>query len=250
MGWFFNRKEKHKPRDQDPPPQAVQVHGFNLFMDLEHRIPGLPIAVIFDVGANVGQSTLEFRRCFPAAKIFCFEPVGSTFETLEKNVSGDPNLRAFRIALGSREGSAPMAVQKKSVNSALLRSPTAHVPPGATVEMVEVNTLDAFCLKTGIARIDFLKIDTEGWDLEVLKGGNAVLAGHQVKIIKVEAGMNPFNRKHVPLRELQSHLESLGYALFGLYDQTPEWSGKARLRFCNAVFLPSELADEPRYRRG
>lgn len=245
MPWIWNRQPQNPARRS----REKRMHGCDVFEDLKFRIPALQIRMIFDVGANVGQSSLEFRRRFPSAEILSFEPVPSTFEQLRKNLGSAANIRAFPIAFGADQGQAHVVIQKKSVNNSLRQTVAEPVPSGAAFETVEIDTLDAFCARERIAQIDFLKIDTEGWDLEVLRGGNVLLSEHRVMCLQAEVGMNPFNHKHVPLHEIQEHLESRGYVLFGLYDQTPEWNGAARLQFCNAVFILAELAEGTNARR-
>jgi FkbM family methyltransferase len=252
MRWIWDRKRMRSggsPRAAGEPGRMRRMHGADLFADLQRRAPALPVNVVFDVGADVGTSALEFRRRFPAAVIYCFEPISATFGRLEQNLGRAAGFHPFPIAFGSAPGRARVVLQELSLNNSLQQTVAEPFPPDAAFEMVEIDTLDAFCARKRIGQIDLLKIDTEGWDLEVLRGGSGLLSERRVKLVQAEAGLNPHNRKHVPLRGIQEFLEAAGFVLFGLYDQTPEWTGEARLRFCNAVFILSELADAERGHR-
>jgi len=210
--------------------------GLDFRSDSARRAPQVSFRTIFDVGANVGQSTLRFTRWFPGATVWAFEPFAEAFAQLQEATAA-VDARCHKLALGARMETVTVALSPLSVNNSL-RNATDD-PNG---EVVEVGTLDAFAADQEIGRIDLLKIDTEGWDLDVLRGADRLLRAGEIAFVQVEAGMNPYNSKHVPLAELQEHLESRGYTIFGLYGQTPEWSGEARLRFVDAVFCSAAVA--------
>jgi FkbM family methyltransferase len=210
--------------------------GFDFATDAGRRAAQVAFSTVFDVGANVGQSTLAFASLYPAATIWAFEPFDEAFRELQF-ATRHVNACCFKLALAAQPGTVNVELAAKSVNNSLLR--TADSPAGETVQ---VATLDGFAAEHQISRIDFLKVDTEGFDLEVLKGAERLLCSAAITFVQVEAGMNRHNTKHVPFEQLKDHLEQRGYTLFGLYEQTPEWSGEARLRFANAIFL---LASAP-----
>jgi hypothetical protein len=86
-------------------------------------------------------------------------------------------------------------------------------------------------LRKESTQIDFLKVDTEGYDLKVLEGAERLLRSGAVAFIQVEAGMNPHNVKHVPLEVLKMHLEGRGYTLFALSSRLPN---RAANRVCDS----------------
>ena len=109
-------------------------------------------------------------------------------------------------------------------------------------ETVRMDTLDNVCRELSVGHISFLKIDTEGHDLDVLRGGRELLREHRVDVIETEVGMGPDNERHVPYGEIVSYLEGLQYRVFGLYEQVPEWpTGQPHLRRSNAVLISSRL---------
>ena len=85
------------------------------------------------------------------------------------------------------------------------------------IQTVKVDTLDDFCKSENIGFINYLKIDTEGFDLEVLKGGDLFISNHLVDFIEVESGMNITNQFHVALDELRHFIEQSGYFLYAFY---------------------------------
>lgn len=212
--------------------------GLDFKEDLERS--GLPVELetIFDVGAHVGQSALSFSRLFPRATIWSFEPFAEPFGELER-VTAERSVRCFQLAFGATPGTVSISPASQSSDSSLVVPAASSGPP----EEIRITTLDLFAEEHAVERIDFLKVDTEGFDLEVLKGAERCLRAHAVTFVEVEAGMNPANQRHVPFEELKSFLEERGYVLFAVYEQVPEWSGEARLRFANPVFVAREVAD-------
>jgi hypothetical protein len=111
-----------------------------------------------------------------------------------------------------------------------------------STERVKIVSLDSFCADNAIPHISYLKIDTEGMDLEVLKGACSMLSREAIDFVEVEAGMNPDNLHHAPFEDLKSGLESHGFRLFGIYEQVSEWpTGAPHLRRVNAVFLSGAM---------
>jgi FkbM family methyltransferase len=213
-------------------------HGADLFTDLRTQLAATPIATIFDVGANIGQSAQHYRDAFPAARLYCFEPVQATFDRLQSSVQGDKNIQCFRLAFGREPGMGEIAVGQHSDQASLTARPadTTHV------ESVTIETLDGFCARHGVERIGLLKIDTEGGDLTVLEGAEKLLADQKIDVIEVEAGMSPRNTRHVPFEAFTAHLGARNYFLFGIYEQVLEWTTREpNLRRVNPVFISERV---------
>ena len=119
---------------------------------------------------------------------------------------------------------------------------------GQTLESVPVVRLDDFCLQNGMRRVGLLKIDTEGHDLEVLRGAEALLGNSTIDVVQVEAGMTRRNDLHVPFRAFEDFFGERDYLLFGFYDQKHEWSGEPQLRRADAVFVSSRVVNTMRWR--
>lgn len=214
----------------------VLPRGLDVFWDIRNALPRYTPELILDVGANVGQSASEFARWAPRATIHCFEPVRQTFEALTRNTQQLAGVRCHALALGSRSRRARMVLEGGSVSFRLGIE-------GEGQEEVQVGTLGEFCERERIAKVSYLKIDTEGHDLEVLKGGAALLDAQAVDIVQVEAGMNAGNTLHVPFEHFRSYLNERGYALFGVYEQMEEWpTEEPQLRRSNLVFISLPLA--------
>src|SRR3990170_1501252 len=120
-----------------------------------------------------------------------------------------------------------------------------------TTESVDIVTLDEFCHTKRIDQINYLKIDTEGGDLEVLKGAVNMLTEQRIDLVEVEAGMNPSNNRHVPFEALKEFLESHRYFLFGIYEQVNEWpTREPHLRRTNPLFISHRMIEMNRKSAG
>lgn len=216
--------------------------GVDVSRDIARELPSYEIRTIFDVGANVGKTALFFSDRYPNAEIYCFEPVSATFAQLQHNLSGRSALHCLKIGLGSVPGEAQISGHADPAMFSLAQNAST----GASSEIVEITTIDDFCGRRGIGKLQYLKIDTEGLDLEVLKGAARMLSAREIDFVEVEAGMNPSNTWHVPFETLKGHLEAKGYLLFGLYEQVREWPTKQpNLRRANAVFISPRLIATP-----
>ena len=214
--------------------------GTDFFADVRKSLPHFRPRVIFDVGANIGQTTAEYRREYPLARIVAFEPIAGVADMLAQRFSGDDRVTVERLALGDRTGDAHMQSADRSVASRMQ-------PLGSDGELVSVETLDDYARRSRQFEIDFLKIDTEGHDLAVVQGARNSLSEGRIGMVQVEAGMSPDNELHVPLEFLKATIEAHRYRLFGMYEQVREFPMKGQqLRRVNAVFVSPHLLERHR----
>lgn len=207
-------------------------HGHQSYADIKHS--GQHMGIIFDIGANIGQSAIEYMVAFPDAQVFSFEPVSTTYAALKNNIYSDKT-RCYHLAMGKEKGFHRIFLNENSTTNSFIPQTLSM-----SHEMVEVTTVDIFTSENSIEKIDLLKIDTEGFDLEVLKGSEEMLSAGRVAFIQVEVGFHPCDKRHVLFDEVRDFLIQKRYSVFGFYDQFLEWSGEKRLRFANVLFYHEE----------
>jgi FkbM family methyltransferase len=222
--------------------------GMDPISDIKSILENYKIETIIDVGANTGQSALRLIKQLPDAVIHCIEPSFETFQILINTLSNNRNVFSYQIALGEKNGAHELFYGgNDSSMYTLVNSNIDKQLDRGEANKIKIQMLDTFCDKNDIKHVNFLKIDTEGYDLNVLKGAGSLYSKNAIDFIEVEAGMNPRNKFHVPFIDLKLFLEGKGYLLFGFYDQTHEWiEKKPFLRRCNAVFISETLADNQR----
>lgn len=171
--------------------------------------------VMLDVGANEGHYSETLKAAFPGARVIAFEPHPATYQRLVQTAA-----RRFEtepLGLGSCSGKMDIfdyADQQGSQHASLHRGVIEQL--GSAVSQswkVEVSTLDRYCETAGIRQVHFLKIDTEGNELEVLKGAQGLLRERRIDVIQFEFNeMNVVGR--VFLKDIIEQLQ--GFELFRL----------------------------------
>lgn len=216
--------------------------GRDAFGDIAQLLHGQSPAVIFDVGANEGQTAAEFVNHFPQAQIFSFEPFPAAYEKLMANVRPWPQVVPIPLALGTKAEVHKFYVSSYSPANSLLPTAAAAAPALLSDAMrsqsaieVTVNTLSAYCRNNKIETIDILKTDTQGFDLEVLQGGDELLKNHQVAIIFCEVLFALLYEKQAYFKDILAYLTEREFELVGLYNpfRTPVQS----LAWADALFV-------------
>jgi FkbM family methyltransferase len=145
-----------------------------------------PGMVVLDVGANIGLHTLYFcKRVKSKGKVFAFEPMKTTFQRLVMHIKDNDvvNVEALNCALGATVGRVEVIENPGDTSRAFVRDigRDSTDPDG-----VELLTLDAFAGARKIQRIDFLKIDAEGFEGEILAGATALLERKIIRVMQIE----------------------------------------------------------------
>jgi FkbM family methyltransferase len=173
---------------------------------IQHFIPHA--RVVFDVGANVGEWASLVRSINSDCEIHCFEPSRHTFKKLiERRLPGKVVLNNF--GLSSTPGRANLAIYPESGQNSIHFSTSQNL---GTVQ-IELQTMDNYIENSGVAQVDYCKIDVEGHELAVLRGMSSLLKEGRVKIIQFEYGAT-YRRAGVFLQDAFSCFTGLPYALF------------------------------------
>jgi FkbM family methyltransferase len=194
-----------------------------------------PGAVCFDVGANVGAITLGLAQMVsPGGKVFAFEP-GPYCTRLVANLRLNPALADLvvpcRLGLGDRAGSLFWAEDPAVRGNGILR-------PQGEVE-VPVVTLDQFFREQKLSRLDFLKIDVNGLDHEVLVGARETIQAHRPVIYYGTHADWAALRGDDVLQKTAALLRSCGYSLYKFGpDYTPIKTTAADLDPDSTLALP------------
>jgi FkbM family methyltransferase len=192
-----------------------------------------PRPVVADVGANTGQTVERMRAAFEAPEVHSFEASPTTFAELERRVGALPGVHIVNGALGAKPGRMELIENTNSDMSSLLE-PGAE-PMGEVRGRVEIDvgTLDDYAAGRGIERFDVLKSDTQGFDLEVLRGAAGLLGRGAVDVVFIEINLNRSYRGLPRLDEICGYLFDHGFELVGFYNF--HFNGN-RLSWTDAMF--------------
>jgi len=192
--------------------------GIDLSDDLKSLHKSNPFEICFDVGANCGQTAKTLNHLFPEAKIYSVEPASETFKKLQAAVAHIPNITPIRTAVGDKEGEGRLQIMGASVNSSLL---TYNKPTGDDrvhdEETVPLKTLTRICEEHSISHIDFLKIDSQGFDLHVMRGAEPLFNAHKIRCLLTEVNDVQMYTGQAWLHEVFSFLGSHGMRFCGIY---------------------------------
>jgi FkbM family methyltransferase len=191
--------------------------GTDPFADMQ-RLTRAPAPVVFDVGANVGQSVRAYRAAFPASVVHSFEPGPATFEVLRASVSGLARVHLSNCALGATAGRLTFHENRLSDMSSFL--PMADTGYGEVVADTEVRvcTVDDYCAEHRIGRIDILKSDTQGFDLEVLRGTDGMLSAGRVGLVYLEVSFADVLYRGLPsFGAIYDYLMERGFRMASIY---------------------------------
>lgn len=172
---------------------------------------------IFDVGANVGQSIVAFRERFPNCVIHSFEPSPATFDLLMRNVGSSRDVYLWNLALGASEGTQKLYENSCSDMSSFLPLGAMGWGTVTAETAARVETLDRFVKENNIAHIDILKSDTQGFDLNVLKGARKSIKSGMIDQVFVEINFVELYSGIPGLSEIYDFLLSSGYSLISFY---------------------------------
>lgn len=196
------------------------------------------IDVVIDVGANEGQFALELRRSGYQGKIISFEPIASVFETLTKAAALDRDWDVYHFALGQENSQKTIYVAGDSAFSSLLKSNDwcegefGDESVGKREETVIVRRSEEALAET-IQNLDqariYLKMDTQGYDLEVFMGLGTM--ANKILALQSEVSIVPIYQGMPHLTASISFFEQAGFDIAGMYPVSTEKSGLRVVEF-------------------
>lgn len=190
--------------------------------EMMHRILSrLPEnANIFDIGSNVGYFSLCYKAWFPKSNVYAFEPLLPTYNMLIKNIDLNQMSDINVHNLGFYDSEQVMEFYYNNEVSGLSGLKNHHDSNAVTKFECKVTTLDSFINLSNL-RIDFIKIDVEGAELFVFKGGSEVLK--KFKPVIFTELFNPWTRNfgYSP-NDMIEYMAGLGYLCYCTDDDLPK----------------------------
>lgn len=216
--------------------------GVNVLYDIQRFSDKKKLPVLFDVGANIGQTATGLVKYFPASQIYCFEPTSNSFDILSREFSKFPNLHCIQKGLGSLSENVNIVIHDDSqLNTIVKNGPREDRKTGE--EEIVLTTVDEFCVAEKISYIDFLKMDVQGWEMEVLLGTKDLLRDNRVRFVYAEVGFRRSDRDMQHFCEINDYLENQGFWFCGFYDQFRWGDKKEYVGFANALYLQPDFVE-------
>jgi len=178
--------------------------------------------VYVDGGAHDGQMAKRFLKRFPGLQVHAFEPNADLFPKLQTNLHSVPGKR-HQLALSSKSQTLEMFINDSPMTSSVLpRNDNSVRYFDAVTRIKEIRELNATSLDdwfedSGLSRVDILKLDLQGYELEALRGAERLLR-RGVGCVYTEVNFVPFYEGSATLGQIDVYMRSLGYKLFNLYN--------------------------------
>ena len=175
-------------------------------------------AVVFDIGANVGSMALTFAKIVPNGCIYAFEPTDYAFNKLLRNISLNSELAKrimpFQLFLSdkTKKNHQIQAYSSWKIDGTASNTHSVHGGIIQPAELIPAITVDEFCTKNEINRLDLIKIDTDGHELQILEGSRKTIEKYKPYVI-FEVGLYIIEEYDITFEQYLNYFSSFGYTL-------------------------------------
>ena len=233
--WLLN-KFGYQLRNPKKEAEQLKIQKWNF-------LKKIPIKTIIDVGANEGQFVEEILNIFPLAEIYSFEPLGDCYEKLMSNFRNNKKVHTYNFALGEQDGEITFSRSSASPSSSILKMGDLHkklYPHTANLveEKVKIKRLDDVFADVNLENEVLLKIDVQGAEEKVIKGGSSVLK--KANMIITEVSYATLYENQPLFRDMMNLLEKYGFSYIGNMEQFANPLTGAPL-FADAIFVKKEI---------
>lgn len=215
-----------------------RISHWDLEQDLRLLISGEK-PLLMDVGANKGQTIAMLQRVLGRPRIHAFEPNQSLVRAVLTPAHGaNPDIVINAGALGAEEGRLSFHQCENDELSSFLPLQNDERNPFkdhaiTSDASVPVWTLDQYAETHQLPPVDLLKIDTQGYDLQVLRGARGQLLAGRVRLVMLEINFVPMYAGQPTFGEVDDFLRAHGYALIDMYEKVYQDN---RLAWCTGLY--------------
>lgn len=185
------------------------------------KLNTLSPATIIDGGSNIGDYSVLATRFCPDSKLFAFEPVVSTFNLLKKNVLAYKNITPVNAGLYSGNIQKEIKIYNSHTHSSIYEIKGVDYSVQKT-EIIELMKGDLYMEQNSIYKIDFLKLDIEGAELDALKGFEKALTNRTIRMIQFEYGYINITSKNL-LVDYYDYLNKFNFIIGKIYPKNVEF---------------------------
>jgi FkbM family methyltransferase len=201
------------------------------------------IKTILDIGANEGQFIDKISKILPEANIFSFEPLQDSFKKLEEKVSGKKNITIFNFALGDQEKETIINRNEYSPSSSLLELTDLHknafpITKEAKEEKIYVKELDKIANELELKKKVMMKIDVQGYELNVLRGAENTIK--EVDIILIETSFYELYKNQPLFGDIFNFLSDGGFNYYGSLEQLYDVRD-GRILQADSIFISNSI---------
>lgn len=200
------------------------------------------IGTVLDIGANVGKFSSEIHRVLPGARIYAFEPLADLARPLRERMQSVDRFRVLPVALGEANGEVEIRRSAFTPASSLLsmaalhREAFPHATPGRT-EIVEMRRLDDLLPELEIEAGLLIKIDVQGYEDRVIRGGRKCF--DRAAVVIVETSFEELYTGQARFEDVYGLLGESGLRFSGMLGRQRRHPADGRILQGDALFLRS-----------
>ena len=199
--------------------------------------------IIFDVGAHKGESIMRFKKIFNKPLIHSFEPQTKCFDKLQSLKSS--NIVLNNYGLGDIKENKAIHICNDDASSSILNVNTkSNFSKKLKIidkEEIKIDKLDNYVKEKKINHIDLLKIDTQGYEENVILGGLETLA-KKVFLIEIEIIFVEYYEKKNSFYKYEKILNDQGFELFSI--SSPNFTNNYRIKWLDALYINKSLMQD------
>ena len=197
------------------------VHELPRLTPYRKWLPSLKLKTVIDVGAYIGAFAFAMRMILPQVQIYCFDPLEENVAKINKNLGKWGSVKTFQSALGDRKGNVQFNLNDFRASSSILEMDTQHrqaFPETTHTTKVDVPMarLDDFLPEMKVQAPAFLKIDVQGFELNVLKGATNLLP--IVDYLMIEVTYQTLYKNQPLYGDIYQYLHTRGFEFAGNID--------------------------------
>ena len=178
----------------------------------------LGIKTVLDIGANTGEFSKEMRILFPEAEIYAFEPLKDCFEATKLKMAKDAKFHAMNVALGETSGTSTIQRSSFHPSSSLRTMAQLHKDlypksKDSFEEEIHIERLDDVMKDISVVSPMFIKMDVQGFEDSVIRGGTETLK--KASVLQVETSFVPLYENQPLFGDIHNQLTALGFSYRG-----------------------------------
>lgn len=217
--------------------EMILEHGYRRLLDAR--------STVVDIGGHAGRHADVFVNEIRCSRVFVFEPLPRQFEWLRERYRDRSQVDVFDCALGTECGFSEFVFNTNSPEESGLRERVYNDHESKNIEILRVrrSTLDD-CL-AALDRLDYVKIDTEGGEVDIIRGGFGVIGRHR-PILSIEYGASSYEVYGHTQDTLFDLMSDLDYSLFDLFghplSRREDWRACSDNYYWDFFGVPNEEA--------
>lgn len=198
---------------------------------------------VIDIGANDGQFANESSQVFSSSSYHCFEPIPSIFSSLKNRFINNPSFHFYNIALGIEDAIGTINLNEYSPSSSILEMEKLHkdsfeFTKNSTKQEIVIKRLDDFIEAINPTQHTMVKIDVQGYEMQVLLGGSSFIK--RSKVVIVEMSFEKLYKDQPLFHEVYTELYRLGFSYHGNLEQLISPTTSEILQ-ADCIFINSNL---------